>query len=86
MHQVTDYQKREKSDYLLNKVLKEESVLKPFAAKNGLSISVLCIAPFMSIILFDDYTRWLPFILVHYIIYLHSSTTIEMRCGVANLI
>ena len=57
MHQVTDYQKREKSDYLLNKVLKEKSVLKPFAAKNGLSISVLCIAPFMSIILFDDYTR-----------------------------
>ena len=42
-------------------------VLKPLAAKKGLFISVLCIAPFLYIIL--------PSITVHYAIYLHSSTS-----------
>ena len=56
-------------------------VLKPFA---GLSISLLCIAVFISIILFQ-FTWCLPSILVHYAIYLHSSATNEMRSGVANI-
>ena len=34
-------------------------VLKPLAAKNGLSVSVLCIAPFLKIILFQ-YILWPP--------------------------
>ena len=48
--------------------------IKPLAVKNALSISVLCIAPFLQIILFQ-FAWWLPSILVHYPIYLDSSTT-----------
>ena len=45
-------------------------VLKPLAAKNGLSVSVLYIAPFLQIILFQ-FTWWLPSIFtactLHYV-------------------
>ena len=49
-------------------------VLKPLASKNDLSISVLCIASFLLIILFQV-TWWLLSIFA-VCIYLHSSATI----------
>ena len=49
-------------------------VLKPLAAKNGLSILVMCTAPFLKIILFQ-FTWWPPSWL-HYAIFLRSSATI----------
>ena len=49
-------------------------ILKPLAAKNSLSISVLCIAS--SLYITFNFTWWLPSIHVHYAIYLHSSSTI----------
>ena len=60
-------------------------VLAPFAAKNGLSISVWCIAPFLLIILFQ-FTWWVTSSVVHWVIYFHSSATIEIKSGAVDSI
>ena len=50
-------------------------LLKPLAAKNCLSISVLCIAPFLLIILFQ-FTWWLPSIFAAFTLHNLTSATI----------
>ena len=65
-------------------------VSKFLAAKNGLSISVLCTAPFLKIILFQ-FTWRLPSILVHYVIYLQTVLPFsinwnEKQCRESNIL
>ena len=65
-------------------------VLKPLPAKTSLPISLLCIAPFLWIILFQ-FTWWLPSIHVHYTIFLHSRATIfdeleQEGCSESNIL
>ena len=65
-------------------------VSKFLVAKNGLSFSVLCTAPFLKIILFQ-FTWWLPSILVHYVIYLQAVLPFlinwnEKQCRESNIL